>query len=308
MSDKIIHFLEEQAIDPRLIEEVRYFRQFYSVATEVADRVPVIQTAYYGREEWEMALTALLSGENLLLNGLKATGKNILAENLAAVFGRPEWTVSFHANTDSTSLIGADTFEKGEVRFRRGSVYQAAVYGGFAILDEVNMAKNDAMAVLYSALDYRRMMDVPGYDKINLAEATRFIGTMNYGYVGTKELNEALVSRFMVLDLPMMTGERLIKIMTTEFPNLHLEAANQLSQLFLDLQAKVLQSEISSKALDIRGLLGALRTIQRGLSPYLAIRMGILGKVFDDFEKSLVSDVISLNMDKDSQAKDFFEG
>lgn len=37
-------------------------------------------------------------------------------------------------------------------------------------------------------------IDVPGYDKIDLHPAARFIGTMNYGYAGTKELNEALVS------------------------------------------------------------------------------------------------------------------
>ena len=36
-----------------------------------------------------MAIAALLKGENLLLAGPKATGKNVLAENLAYLFGRP---------------------------------------------------------------------------------------------------------------------------------------------------------------------------------------------------------------------------
>ena len=53
------------------------------------------------------------------------------------------------------------------------------------------MAKNDAVSVLHATLDYRRSIDVPGYDKIDLHPAARFIGTMNYGYAGTKELNEA---------------------------------------------------------------------------------------------------------------------
>ena len=48
------------------------------------------------------------------------------------------------------------------------------------------MAKNDAVSVLHAALDYRRSIDVPGYDKIDLHPAARFIGTMNYGYAGTK--------------------------------------------------------------------------------------------------------------------------
>lgn len=72
------------------------------------------------------------------------------------------------------------------------------------------MAKNDAVSVLHATLDYRRSIDVPGYDKIDLHPAARFIGTMNYGYAGTKELNEALVSRFLVIDMPAQTEETLI--------------------------------------------------------------------------------------------------
>ena len=31
-----------------------------------------------------------------------------------------------------------------------------------SILDEINMAKNDAVSVLHATLDYRRSIDVPG--------------------------------------------------------------------------------------------------------------------------------------------------
>ena len=67
-----------------------------------------------------------------------------------------------------------------EVKLRKGTIYQCAEYGGFGILDEINMAKNDAVSVLHATLDYRRSIDVPGYDKIDLHPAARFIGTMNY--------------------------------------------------------------------------------------------------------------------------------
>lgn len=94
-----------------------------------------------------MAIAGLLEGENLLLAGPKATGKNILAENLAYAFGRPVYNVSFHVNTNSGDLIGTDTFVNNEVCLRKGSIYQCAEYGGFGILDEINMAKNDAVSV-----------------------------------------------------------------------------------------------------------------------------------------------------------------
>lgn len=53
----------------------------------------------------------MLCGENLLLAGPKATGKNVLAENLAALFGRPVWDISMHINVDAASLIGTDTLK-----------------------------------------------------------------------------------------------------------------------------------------------------------------------------------------------------
>ncbi len=143
--------------------------------------------AFFGSDILQMAVAGILAGENILLCGPKATGKNILAENLAWIFGRPVYNVSFHVNTDSSTLIGTDTFRDNEVTLRKGPVYQCAAYGGFGILDEINMAKNDAVAVLHATLDYRRIIDVPGYEKIDLHPATRFIGTMNYGYAGTKE-------------------------------------------------------------------------------------------------------------------------
>lgn len=44
----------------------------------------------------------------------------------------------------------------------------------------------EAMAVLHSTLDFRRCIDVPGYERMKLHPATRLIATMNYGYFGTK--------------------------------------------------------------------------------------------------------------------------
>ena len=80
-----------------------------------------------------------------MLVGHKATGKNIFAENLAAAFARPRWDVSFHVNMDAASLIGMDTFKKQEVTFRPGPICCAAQHGGFAVLDEINMAKSEAL-------------------------------------------------------------------------------------------------------------------------------------------------------------------
>ena len=302
-----LKFLEEQQVSPELIKRVEEFRKQYEVAPETAERIVKPSIPFYGKDILEMAIAGILQGQNLLLTGPKATGKNILAENLAYIFNRPSYNISFHVNTNSGDLIGTDTFEDNEVKLRKGSIYRCAEYGGFGILDEINMAKNDAVSVLHATLDYRRSIDVPGYDKIDLHPAARFIGTMNYGYAGTKELNEALVSRFLVIDMPAQTEETLQFIFHQMFPNARENAIEQFVGLFLDLQLKALNSEISTKALDLRGLLAAMKIVDVGLSPAKAVRMGVVNKTFDVFEKEIVEDVVSTRIPSEWTREDVYE-
>ena len=275
-----------------LQKRVEEFKKTYPVEEQAKSRVTRPSMAFYGTEILNRAVTALLEGENLLLCGDKATGKNVLAENLAWIFGSPVYDISFHVNTDSSSLIGTDTFVDNEVKLREGPIYQCARWGGFGILDEINMAKSDAVSVLHQVLDFRRTLDVPGYARISLHPAARFIATMNYGYAGTKELNEALVSRFMVIHMPSLTIERMYQILENLFPGIRREAREQFAGLFLDLQLKAQNGEISTKAVDMRGLIGALRLVRGGLTPLEAIDMGITNKTFDTFERELIGDLV----------------
>ncbi len=302
-----LDFLREQKVDERLIQDVELFRKSYTVETEEEKRVAEPDMLFYGKEVLEMAIAALLEGENLLLTGAKATGKNVLAETLAWIFHRPVYNVSFHVNTNSGDLIGTDTFLDNEVQLRKGSIYRCAQYGGFGILDEINMAKNDAVSVLHASLDYRRCIDVPGYDKIDMHPAARFIGTMNYGYAGTKELNEALVSRFLVIDMPQQDEETLEFIFRSKFPGMKENALKQWIGLFLDLQLKAQNGEITTKAVDLRGILGAMKAIHRGLQPALAVKMGVVNKSFDVFEKEIVQDVVMTRIPQSWTAADVFE-
>ena len=73
-------FLQEQGVSGALIESVRRFRESYPVAEGLENRMSTPEIPFFGKEILEMAIAALLQGENLLLTGEKATGKNVLAE------------------------------------------------------------------------------------------------------------------------------------------------------------------------------------------------------------------------------------
>lgn len=303
----MLDFLRQEGVSERLIGEIADYRKFYKVSEDVKERVPVPQFMYYGAEVWEEAASAILAGEHLLLSGPKATGKNVLAQCLAAAFGRPEWDISLYINTDAASLVGADTFVDGSVRLKKGPVLRCAEEGGFGVLDEINMAKNEALAVLHAVLDFRRVIDVPGYDRVKLHEAARFIATMNYGYAGTRDLNEALASRFMIINMPLISGENLKKLLKTRFPALKDEWARQFAELFMEIRGKCEGGEISSKALDLRGLVSAVRLMEQGLSADRAVGMGLVNKCFDDFERQLVADIVAVRLPKGLESSKIFE-
>ena len=301
-----LDFLRQQNVSESLLKDIEEFRKQYPVDGDMRVRIPNPPIPFYGKDILEMSIAALLKGENLLLSGGKATGKNILAENLAYIFGRPSYNISFHVNVDSAALVGTDTFIDNEVRLRKGMVTLCAENGGFGVFDEINMAKNDAVSVLHAALDYRGIIDIPGYDRIELHPATRFIGTMNYGYAGTKELNEALVSRFMVINMPKQDEETVQLILKNYFPEIKENALKQFVGLFMDLQLKAEHSEISTKSVDIRGMIGALKTIQTGLKPTSAVNMGVTNKSFDIFEREIVEDIVMTRIPEDWTRDDVF--
>lgn len=294
----MLTFLQEQGITPCLIDSLEAYKAAYPWSNQ--DR-PLLAPGfqYYGKEIWEQALGALLAGENLLLVGAKATGKNVLAENLAYCFGRGDWNVSFHVNMDAAMMLGSDTFRDGQVQFRPGPVYECASQGGFCILDEINMARNEALAALHSMLDFRRILDIPGYGRLKMHPATRFIATMNYGYAGTRELNEALASRFAVIALPPANEHMLANLLEKQYGHLSDKIRSSVIALFMDLQLKYQQGEISSKAVDLRGLLGALEIYQQGLGLRSALQMGLVNKVFNEDERQIIQDLLDLRIGKD---------
>lgn len=292
-------YLVSQKVPTETIKGIVEFRREHKFDNdELLDRVVKPQTLYRGGEVLNAAIMALLDGQNVLLQGSKATGKNVLCNVLSFLFGRPQWDVAFHVNMDAASLIGSETYKGGEVVFNPGALYECGLHGGFGVLDEINMAKNEAVAVLHSITDDRRLIDVPGYERLHLHPATRFIATMNHGYAGTRELNEALLSRFIIIHMPEPTGAEIEGILQAKVPSIKKDFLQYFAGVFTDLQSKAHNAEISTKSVDMRGIIAALRLIDRGMAPATAMVYCIVNKCFDEYERKIVQDVVNTRISK----------
>ena len=235
MSD-LLETLRQEGVDPALLSAVEEYRAAHPLAEALRPRIPVSAFTYYGKDVWEQALAALLCGENLLLAGGKATGKNVLAENLSAAFGRPAWDISFHVNMDAASLIGMDTFEGGAVNSGPARSTAAPSAAGLVCWTRSTWPKTRRWPSSTPCWTSAAPSTCPATSASRLAEETRFIATMNYGYAGTRELNEALTSRFVVIQMPTITQDNLEKLLRAQFPDLHANYVHQFALLFLDLQ------------------------------------------------------------------------
>lgn len=293
---------KSQGVSEALLRDVE---KFVAESPEAEYDTPSI--VFIGKDMLEQSIVTLLEGSNLLLSGNKATGKNILAENLAWLFRRPLWNMSFHEGTDGSTLIGKDIIVNGSTEIRKGPIYECAVNGGFGILDEINMAESEAMSILHSVLDFRKIVDVPGFRKFKLHNNTRFIGTMNYGYMGTKELNEALVSRFQVIVMPPQTEDSISEILTQIFPNIRVDAVSKYAELFCKLQERARTAEISTKSVDLRGIIDSLKAVRRGLNPLKAIEIGVINKAFSEYEMDIVRDECILHFTDNMTTIDIFK-
>ena len=104
---------------------------------------------------------------------------------------------------------------------------------------------------------------------------------MNYGYAGTRELNEALVSRFLVIDMPPLTESTLMRILRANFPDAKeagLRAfAGRLSRPAGEPAEQC--RDLRTKPLDLRGMIGAIKTVRAPVpTPRTAVTMGITNK------------------------------
>ena len=106
--------------------------------------------------------------------------------------------------------------------------------------------------------------------------------------------------------MPIISVENLKKLLQAQHPTLREEYLDQLAILFGEIRKKCESAEISTKALDLRGLLAAVSLVENGLKLGSALELGIVNKSFDDFERQLVNDMISARIDGTAGREELF--
>lgn len=148
-------------------------------------------------------VTALLSGEHVMMVGPAGTGKSTIAEQAADALGLASYSLSLSPQTPASSIIGymQATGDYVSTLFR-----QAYENGGLFHFDEVDNSHPSVLAVINAALANGHMAFPDGMVKRH-ADFRAVASANTYGkgatrqYVGRQAMDAATLDRFTVLTI-----------------------------------------------------------------------------------------------------------
>jgi len=105
------------------------------------------------------------------------------------------------------------------------------------LLDELSRAHPEAWNILMTVLDsgqrYLRLDEQDGQATINVAEGVTFVATANIGneYTSTRVLDKALMDRFTIIEMDVLTNTEELGLLQYMFPNVDVESLDAVSQI-----------------------------------------------------------------------------
>lgn len=224
-------------------------------------------------------MAELAFGDPTIFKGPKGTGKTLAAEQWCSVEGIPMVRENCNSGTDTSNLIGSFGMQGDDVVFSLGAlplaIETANEFGACVlVLEEINTMRPNVQSTVFSVADYRQSVEAAFLGrkfKVRKDADLWVLGTMNPGYSGTYQLNEALRSRFDFVEVLYMPEPKERKLLEGVFETPPAAAERRTVAGLLQFAAESRTGEWEY-ALSTRDLVSAIRKFERvGLEKALKI-------------------------------------
>lgn len=200
--------------------------------------------------KWKYLVRSALRSKNIMLVGPAGCGKTEAAKALPIATNRPFYYFNLGSTQDPrSSLIGNTHFKDGETAFDQSAFVKAIqTENAVILLDELSRAHPEAWNILMTVLDegqrYLRLDEDINAPTIHVAAGVSFIATANIGteYTSTRVLDRALMDRFEIIEVDILSKERESSLLAKRFPKLEAGLIEAVADI-ADLTRKEWRSE-----------------------------------------------------------------
>ncbi len=190
--------------------------------------------------KWKYLVRSVLRGKNIMMTGAAGGGKTMAAKAVANALDRQEFYFNLGATQDPRStLIGNTHFKKDSGTCFSESLFVKAIQTPDAVilLDELSRAHPEAWNILMTVLDpgqrYLRLDEKEDSPTIKVAKGVSFIATSNIGneYTSTRVMDRALMDRFVILEIGLLTQENEEKLLTLLYPEADVQSLKNIAAI-----------------------------------------------------------------------------
>ena len=190
--------------------------------------------------KWKYLIRSAVRGKNIMMTGPAGCGKTMAAKSVVNSLDRPDFYFNLGATQDPrATLIGNTHFDSGKGTYFSKSLFVEAISTPNAVilLDELSRAHPDAWNILMTVLDYGqrylRLDEQDNSETIKVADGVTFVATANIGneYTSTRVMDKALMDRFTIVEMDVLTEEDEYSLLTYMFPNVDSTLLSNVSKI-----------------------------------------------------------------------------
>ena len=177
--------------------------------------------------KWRYLTRCIDKGKNLMFVGPAGTGKTQVVFEAAKQLNKKIFYFNLGSTQDVRSSLIGNTFFKDGTYFEESSFITALkTPGSVILLDELSRANPEAWNILMPVLDANirkiRLDEKNDSPEVPVAEGVSFIATANVGfeYTSARMLDRALIDRFSVIEMDILTKDEEMKLLSIKHSNL----------------------------------------------------------------------------------------